>query len=106
MEGERKSACIRSPAVLCILNMGWGGISGVALATNPKSARCSDPSTAAHISPSSSSFLPGHHPVDLELRPQTGLLRRAGMRLRTGIMSKAPHSIPEQERWPVNTGAQ
>lgn len=40
-------------------------------------------------------LLPGHLSADRELRPQTGLLRGAGIRLRPGIMSKAPLSIPE-----------
>lgn len=51
-------------------------------------------------------LLPGHLSADRELRPQTGLLRGAGIRLRPGIMSKAPLSIPEQEHVPADTGAQ
>lgn len=51
-------------------------------------------------------LLRGHLSADRELRPQTGLLRGAGIRLRPGIMSKAPLSIPEQEHVPADTGAQ
>lgn len=51
-------------------------------------------------------LLPGHLSADRELRTQTGLLRGAGIRLRPGIMSKAPLSIPEQEHVPADTGAQ
>lgn len=51
-------------------------------------------------------LLPGHLSADRELRPQTGLLMGAGIRLRPGIMSKAPLSIPEQEHVPADTGAQ
>lgn len=49
-------------------------------------------------------LLPLLLPADLKLRPQTGLLRGAGIRLGTQIMSKAPHLIPEQERGPAGYG--
>lgn len=87
-------------AVSCrALHFQHGKSSRVAVATNPESVQLSDPSTQPP------SPFPGHLPADLELRPQTGLLRGAGIRLETGIMSKVPHSIPEQEHGPADTGA-
>ena len=82
------------------LHFQHGKSSRVAVATNPVSEQHSDPSSPPHISPPSPPLLP----ADLELRPQAGLLRGAGIRLGTEIMSKAPHSIPEQERGPAGYG--
>lgn len=109
-ERDRKISMQQSPAVLCIFNMEKAA--GVAVATNPKSAQSAHPSvphpptTLAAASPPLLLLLPGHLSADRELRTQTGLLRGAGIRLRPGIMSKAPLSIPEQEHVPADTGAQ
>lgn len=69
---------------------------------------CSTPPyhPCSRLPPPAPLLLPGHLSADRELRTQTGLLRGAGIRLRPGIMSKAPLSIPEQEHVPADTGAQ
>lgn len=89
---------MQSPAVFCIFSVEkavgllWQQIQNQRSAVTPPHQ--------AHFPSSCPSLLPGHLPADLELRPQTSLLRGAGIRLGTRIMSKAPYSIPEQERGP------
>lgn len=88
MEGDGKSACMQSPAMLCIFNMEKAAVLPWQHIQNQRSART--PQFHPTFSPSLLLLPPGHLPADLELRPQTGLLRGAGIRLGTGIMSKAP----------------
>lgn len=56
--------------------------------------------------PPSSSLATSQQIESCELRPAYLGEQGAGIRLRPGIMSKAPLSIPEQEHVPADTGAQ